>query len=97
MSPPIIDDVLTASILGRQAIAAIEVVAIPAFASLAALLRCVATTLLTACTLRRVLRLLGAGMPLLPGLLSTPLFIASGMICMSILVLLGKRQAAETH
>ena len=79
IATPIIDNVLAASILGRQSIAAIEVMMIPTLAPirvtsmLAALLVFVATTVLTACALRRSLRLLGTGAPLVPGLLSSPL------------------------
>ena len=59
---------------------------------LAALLVFVATTVLTACALRRSLRLLGTGALLVPGLLSSPLLLASGLVCANVLVLLGKRQ-----
>ena len=98
IATPIIDNVLAASILGRQSIAAIEVMMIPTLAPirvtwmLAALLVFVATTVLTACALRRSLRLLGTGAPLVPGLLSSPLLLASGLVCANVLVLLGKRQ-----
>ena len=98
IATPIIDNVLAASILGRQSIAAIEVMMIPTLAPirvtsmLAALLVFVATTVLTACALRRSLRLLGTGALLVPGLLSSPLLLASGLVCANVLVLLGKRQ-----
>jgi hypothetical protein len=110
MAAPIIDNVLTASILGRQTIAAIEVMAIPALApiwvasTLIALLLpptisigLIATTALAASALDRALRLLCTSAPLTPRLLSSPMFIASGLIRSNVLVLLGKSQTAETH
>jgi hypothetical protein len=100
MLAPIVDDIRVTPILGRQTIAAIEVVVvvIATLAPIEVASTIVALVLPLAITIGfNAATVLAAGAPRIPLLFGSSLAIAKRLVCSNVLFLLGKRQAAESH